>query len=309
MPFFNHILLVADRHAVPDALARAVALAAGPEARLTVLDAVKPVAAVPLVGISAAELQALMVEERRRALTDLAAALAGSAAPPPAQVRLGIPFVEIIRAVQAQGHDLLIKSPEGRGGGPLFGSTDLHLLRKCPCPVWLAKPVRGRAPRRILAAVDLEPGDEEATAAALNTHILRLAADLAGKADGELHVVYAWNLFGETLLRGGRAEVDLAKALRQTRDFYAERLADLLQDCPPGGAPIRSHLLKGEPETVVPGLARRQGIELIVMGTVARTGIPGFLIGNTAEKLLSRVDCSVLALKPPGFCSPVVPAD
>ena len=43
----------------------------------------------------------------------------------------------------------------------------------------------------------------------------------------------------------------------------------------------------------------------IVMGTVCRTGIPGFFIGNTAEYVLSRVHCSVLTMKPAGFVSPV----
>jgi nucleotide-binding universal stress UspA family protein len=41
------------------------------------------------------------------------------------------------------------------------------------------------------------------------------------------------------------------------------------------------------------------------MGTVARIGIPGLLIGNTAETILDQLDCSVLAVKPPGFVSPV----
>ena len=41
------------------------------------------------------------------------------------------------------------------------------------------------------------------------------------------------------------------------------------------------------------------------MGTVARTGIPGLLIGNTAESVLSQVGCSVIAVKPDGFVSPV----
>lgn len=41
------------------------------------------------------------------------------------------------------------------------------------------------------------------------------------------------------------------------------------------------------------------------MGTVARTGIPGFIIGNTAENILQKIDCSLLALKPLGFVSPV----
>ena len=45
--------------------------------------------------------------------------------------------------------------------------------------------------------------------------------------------------------------------------------------------------------------------DLVVMGTVARTGIAGLLIGNTAEAILEQVQCSVLAVKPPGFVSPV----
>jgi nucleotide-binding universal stress UspA family protein len=41
------------------------------------------------------------------------------------------------------------------------------------------------------------------------------------------------------------------------------------------------------------------------MGTVCRTGIPGLIIGNTAERVLDVVDCSVLTVKPEGFVSPV----
>jgi nucleotide-binding universal stress UspA family protein len=46
-------------------------------------------------------------------------------------------------------------------------------------------------------------------------------------------------------------------------------------------------------------------VDVLTMGTVCRTGIKGFLIGNTAESILSEVTCSVLALKPDGFESTV----
>jgi nucleotide-binding universal stress UspA family protein len=42
---------------------------------------------------------------------------------------------------------------------------------------------------------------------------------------------------------------------------------------------------------------------------VARTGIPGLIIGNTAESVLSKIDCSVLAVKPPNFITPVTLED
>lgn len=46
-------------------------------------------------------------------------------------------------------------------------------------------------------------------------------------------------------------------------------------------------------------------VDRVVMGTVVRTGIARSIIGNTAEKILEQVSCSVLALKPAGFVSPV----
>ena len=63
----------------------------------------------------------------------------------------------------------------------------------------------------------------------------------------------------------------------------------------------RTHLLKGSPSAIIPNLARTLRVDLIVMGTVARTGIPGLIIGNTAESILRDIDCSLLAVKPEGL--------
>ena len=64
-------------------------------------------------------------------------------------------------------------------------------------------------------------------------------------------------------------------------------------------------LQRGEPEAVIPEFVVAEGIDVLVMGTVARSGIPGLLIGNTAERVLRRLPCSVLTVKPDGFVSPV----
>ena len=62
---------------------------------------------------------------------------------------------------------------------------------------------------------------------------------------------------------------------------------------------------EGDADAVIPEFAKTQNVDLLVMGTVCRIGIPGFFIGNTAEKILDEVDCSVLTVKPEGFVSPV----
>ena len=90
-----------------------------------------------------------------------------------------------------------------------------------------------------------------------------------------------------------------------TRNLHRERLDALLADYRLEPDKQRVHLAKGEAGEVIPRLAREREADLVVMGTVARTGIPGFFMGNTAERILSRVDCSVLAVKPEGFVTPV----
>jgi nucleotide-binding universal stress UspA family protein len=65
------------------------------------------------------------------------------------------------------------------------------------------------------------------------------------------------------------------------------------------------HLVSVDPRDVLPRLARKHRIGLIVMGTVARTGLPSLFMGNTAETILRSVSCSVLAVKPEGFTTPV----
>jgi nucleotide-binding universal stress UspA family protein len=64
-------------------------------------------------------------------------------------------------------------------------------------------------------------------------------------------------------------------------------------------------LVQGDPEGAVARFVESHGVDLVVMGTLARTGIPGLLMGNTAERVLHRLRASVLAVKPPGFVSPV----
>ena len=66
--------------------------------------------------------------------------------------------------------------------------------------------------------------------------------------------------------------------------------------------------MNGMPDESIQQIADSRNADLIVMGTLGRTGIPGFFIGNTAERVLSNATCGVLAVKPVGFQSPVLAA-
>jgi nucleotide-binding universal stress UspA family protein len=70
-------------------------------------------------------------------------------------------------------------------------------------------------------------------------------------------------------------------------------------------APYRRHLSaknvhfeRGTPREVVPAFAVKHGIELLLIGTVAGSGLGRHLIGNTAEILLGQMPCSMLVVRP-----------
>ena len=101
-----------------------------------------------------------------------------------------------------------MKTAQGESGfkGMLFGSTAMHLMRKCPCPVWVVKKGGSERYNRIIAALDPDPSDRQRNE--LSAKIMDLATSLAKLEQSELLVVHAWSLYGETILRGGVGRMD-----------------------------------------------------------------------------------------------------
>jgi nucleotide-binding universal stress UspA family protein len=223
------------------------------------------------------------------------------------QVVAGTSFIELIRAVQRHDFDLLIKAPHPPTGLTqrlLYGSFDLHLLRKCPCPVWIDRPESAHPYRNILAAVD----SSDLANLELNRLIMDLASSLAAKESAKLHVLHAWQMTGESTLRSGRARISAAeveKLLAETQQSHRQRLDDLLVAYGLSTADPGVRLVKEKPAKAIAERAEEINADLIVMGTVGRTGIPGFIIGNAAEDVLRTTRASILAVKPQGFVCPV----
>jgi nucleotide-binding universal stress UspA family protein len=63
--------------------------------------------------------------------------------------------------------------------------------------------------------------------------------------------------------------------------------------------------VRGPPEQVIQDQCRQLGTDVLVMGTTARTGLSGVIIGNTAENIINSLECPVVAVKPEGFISPI----
>ena len=255
----------------------------------------------------AVEIREHVIEEESQLLEEWVGLVRQSGVSVGDKVLCGTPFLEIIREVLRNEHDLVMTTAEGLGGVKerLFGSTTMHLMRKCPCPVWVMKPSQSKQHTRILAAVDPSPSNEGQHA--INIKIMDLATSLARRDQCELVVVHTWSFPAENSLRSGYVglsdEVD--KWVDDARVLHRRRLAELLQPYPIQELKAQVYMLKGEPGHWIPELASKLGVGLLVMGTVSRSGVTGLLIGNTAEKILHQVDCSVLTVKPDGFVTPV----
>jgi universal stress protein E len=306
MKLFKNILFATEPTVDQSAaVERAVTLAETNQSKLTIIDVFPPIAE---------DYRADTTDYRKNALESLIA---------PCRKRLeirldvmmGTPYLEVVRAVLRNDHDLVIKTAEDPDVlKRLFGSNDMHLLRKCPCPVWLMKPREKSNYNTIMAAVDFDPLSPTASEQALNLEILELASSLALTDSASLHIVHAWEAFAERTMtmRGGIPYESIAKHISQEYTLHQkglDRLIETMRD--KVGADVydrlspHMHLPKGSAKTMIATSAAGLNADLVVMGTVARTGISGLIIGNTAEAILDQLMCSVFAVKPPGFTTPV----
>lgn len=319
MKRFKNILYVYEDSVAQDAaFASAVSLAQKNQADLTLIDVIPEVTSgigMPPGGPISTDLQTARIAERRQTLESMIA-LHQQNMTIHIDVLVGIKFLEVICAVIKDGYDLLIKPAENPDYiERLFGSEDMHLLRKCPCPVWMMKAEETSNYECIVAAVDMDPDELKLSEQMLNQEVLELASSLALSELASLHLVHVWDepvaglasLWADkpdeaerSMIEGAHAwhESAMKKLTQNLRRHIGTEAYEYL-------APW-IHLPRGEAKKEIPALVKDLNADLVVMGTVARTGIPGFIIGNTAEAILDQLQCSVLAIKPPGFVSPVM---
>ena len=97
----------------------------------------------------------------------------------------------------------------------------------------------------------------------------------------------------------------ISEVVEETLELHRQSFHEFVERFDLKKVPHKIHLLKGQPGHVITDFANKKRTDLVVLGTVSRVGISGLLIGNTAERVLSNIDASVLTVKPEGFRTPV----
>ncbi len=200
----------------------------------------------------------------------------------------------IIAAQQAEGCGLVIKQhyPDNPLKKALLTPDDWKLLRLCPCPVLLVKTDRPWTGGNVLAAVDV--GNDDPEHRTLHASIVCHAHDVAHLAKGELHVLSA---HPAPLL----SAADPTFQLRETIAARYREACQKFQD-EYGLSNHQLHIAEGPADLLIPQLALQLDAVVTVIGSVARTGLSGALIGNTAEVVLDVLESDVLVLKPDDIC-------
>lgn len=146
------------------------------------------------------------------------------------------------------------------------------------------------------------PGKDYLEVANLNNRLLEVGVSISEAEGAELDLLY---VLEHPLEDEKSTHKDAYKDLEQSLKADAERrLGELAEDT--SGLKLSDHVLKGKPHTAIAKYVANNNIDLLVMGSVARSGLPGLLVGNTAERILNHIGCSVLVVKPDGWKSPVV---
>lgn len=318
MELFRNILYVSEVAVAQEAsVARAVSLAENNQANLTVIDVIPAITTglgILPGGHVSGELQEAMVSERHEVLESLVEPYR-KRLDIRLEVLVGTTFLKVIHSILRNDYDLLIKPAENPSFiERLFGSDDMQLLRNCPCPVWLMPAGKQSKYACMLAAIDFNPYDPDVADNDLNRQILALSSSLALSDFAALHVVHAWDAPGEMTVSlwsdsSTQASTSYVEGVRSSHERalhrYREQLKERIGIEAYNHLAPQFHLRRGAASRVIPAMIGELQADLVVMGTVARTGIAGLLIGNTAEAILEQVQCSVLAVKPPGFVSPV----
>ena len=218
------------------------------------------------------------------------------------------PAIGIIKKVIKDGYDLVIKSAQkNKHSG--FKSIDLQLVRKCPVPVWLCKPIKKHR-EQMKIAVAIDPSNASETSERLSRQLLDMSRTLADTCDGHLNIISCWDYEDEAYIRDNVfmkvSNEEIADNVQKCKEENFSELQTIIDKSEISGS-HKIHQLRGQADNLIPEITEKSDIDVLVMGTVARTGIAGLLIGNTAEDIIRELNCSLLAVKPNGFVSPVKP--
>jgi universal stress protein E len=180
----------------------------------------------------------------------------------------------------------------------ILSNTDWNLIQNCPAPLLLVKPRAISDKPCVMAAVD--PVHAHDKPAELDHQILSCAEELCVAAEGQLHVFHAFDpapaIAAATTTMVTPIYSPVSELTEELKQRHRKALDDLLEEHPLGS--LKLHVHQGSPQELLISLAEHIKADFVVMGAVSRSGLKRVFIGSTAERVLDRLPCDLLIVKP-----------
>jgi len=205
----------------------------------------------------------------------------------------------IQRKIEEARPDIVIKDTHYHSAvrRTLFTNTDWHLIRDCPCPLWLVKPHEKAPLGKIGVAVD--PTHEHDKPASLDEKLIGTAREIAAKAGAGIAIVHAFDPAPAYAVSADSmtvpASTPVTEFIDELRKWHTESVHELVARAAPGTKPV---IVEGEIRESLVGAVRDSGIDLLVMGAVSRSALSRLMLGSTAERVLDFIPCDLLIVKP-----------
>ena len=168
---------------------------------------------------------------------------------------------------------------------------DWALLQRCPAPLLLTTHKSQNPSGRIIAAIDLRHHD--AVHMRLNRKVLDAADHFAKLSNAKVHCICVIE-FSKVLK--DLDIIDVAAHKRAFVNHQKDTLTELVE--PYGIRQSRLHFPTGKVGERVNQLSHKLNADLLVVGTHARRVKERIGLGNSAERILSKARCDVLAVPP-----------
>jgi universal stress protein E len=191
---------------------------------------------------------------------------------------------------QKKAPDLVIKTVH-KSGSLVHTPTDWSLLSTCPVPVLLTTKGRAKPSGNIVASIDLRHNDTKHRH--LNCRVLEAAHRMAALQGAKVHVVFAVEI--SQVLR----DLDIVKESTSKQKVVEKVTPELERLLKPYAIPKnRVHMPVGKAGRVVAQVARKQKADQLVIGTYAHRAKDTLGLGNTAQRIVAKAPCDVLAVQP-----------
>ena len=241
-----------------------------------------------------------MVKQRREHLEKIAEPLRDQGLDVSVSVVWDSPLDDgIVRHVLRTAPSMVVKETHyhAKIARVLFSHSDWGLIRKCPVPLLLAKGNGWTEGSPVVASVD--PLNTHPSSSALDERILDMANDLAGLTSGHLHVYHGYLEAGNLLPVPAYVPEGMPVTNEQIERAHTDAMNNLMVRH--GDNPEAVHVMPGRVEKELPSLVSKLDAGVVVMGAVNRNVLERVLIGSTAERVMDKLPCDLLVVKPTWF--------